>query len=113
MSPTTVARAQRVLTIEDCRAMALENNKQMQVSRVKQSIVENLRKSARTKYLPRVSAIGAYEFTSREISIPDDDPPRRLPCRLGQSIVLRHDRGSGSRLSLDGRSTHVLLPATG
>lgn len=69
ISPPLVTHAQRVLTLDECRAMALDNNKQMQVSRVKQRIAENLRKSARTKYLPRVSAIGAYEFTSREVSI--------------------------------------------
>jgi outer membrane protein TolC len=69
VSPTTQAYAQRVLTLDECRAMALENNKQMQVSRVKQSIAENQRKSARTKYLPRVSALGAYEYTSRGISL--------------------------------------------
>ena len=69
VSPTTQALAQRVLTLDECRAMALENNKQMQVSRVKQSIAENQRKSARTKYLPRVSALGAYEYTSRGISL--------------------------------------------
>ena len=69
VSPTTQAHAQRVLTLDECRAMALENNKQMQVSRVKQSIAENQRKSARTKSLPRVSALGAYEYTSRGISL--------------------------------------------
>ena len=69
VSPTTQAHAQRVLTLDECRTMALENNKQMQVSRVKQSIAENQRKSARTKYLPRVSALGAYEYTSRGISL--------------------------------------------
>ena len=69
VSSPTEALAQRVLTLDECRAMALENNKQMQVSRVKQSIAENQRKSARTKYLPRVSALGAYEYTSRGISL--------------------------------------------
>ena len=69
VSPTTQAHAQRVLTLDECRAMALENNKQMQVSRVKQSIAENQRKSARTKYLPRVSDLGAYEYTRRGISL--------------------------------------------
>ena len=78
ISPPLEARAQRVLTLDECRALALDNNKQMQVSRVKQSIAENLRKSARTKYLPHVSAIGAYEFTSREISILNDDQKKLL-----------------------------------
>ena len=44
--------AQRLLTLDSCRAMALRNNKQMGVAKVKQDVAENLRKSARTKYLP-------------------------------------------------------------
>ena len=50
--------AQRLLTLDSCRQMALRNNKQMSVAKVKQDVAENLRKSARTKYLPHVSAIG-------------------------------------------------------
>jgi outer membrane protein TolC len=49
--------------------MALRNNKQMSVSKVKQDVAANLRKSARTKYLPHVSAIGTYQYTSEPISI--------------------------------------------
>ena len=40
------AWAGQVLTLDDCRTMALNNNKQMQVSRVKQSIAANMRRSA-------------------------------------------------------------------
>jgi outer membrane protein TolC len=94
ISPSLEARAQRVLTLAECRAMALENNKQMQVSRVKQSIAENLRKSARTKYLPRVSAIGAYEFTSREISILNKDQ-KALLNNLGDVFSQAVDREVG------------------
>ena len=83
ISSPLAAHAQRILTLNECRALALDNNKQMQVSRVKQSIAENLRKSARTKYLPRVSAIGAYEFTSREVSILNKDQ-KELLSNLGE-----------------------------
>lgn len=62
-------KAQRMLTLDSCRTMALRNNKQMSISKLKQEVAANLRKSARTKYLPHVSAIGSYEFTSEEISI--------------------------------------------
>lgn len=82
VSPTTQAHAQRVLTLDECRALALDNNKQMQVSRVQQSIAENQRKSARTKYLPRVSALGAYEYTSRGISLLNKDQ-KALLSNLG------------------------------
>ena len=64
--------AQRLLTLDSCRAMALRNNKQLSVSKVKQDIAANIRKSARTKYLPHVSAIGTYEHTSEEVSILND-----------------------------------------
>ena len=99
ISPPLQARAQRVLTLDECRTMALENNKQMQVSRVKQSIAENLRNSARTKYLPRVSAIGAYEFTSREISILNNDQ-KALLNNLGELFTqaVSHEVG---KLPLD------------
>jgi len=66
------AGAQRVLSLDSCRQMALRNNKQLGVSKLKQDVAENLRKSARTKYLPHVSAIGAYEYTSEEVSILND-----------------------------------------
>jgi outer membrane protein TolC len=64
--------AQRVLSLDSCRQMALKNNKQLGISKLKQDVAENIRKSARTKYLPHVSAIGTYEFTSEEISILND-----------------------------------------
>ena len=66
-------KCQRVLTLDSCRAMALRNNKQMGVAKMKQEVSANLRKSARTKYLPHVSALGGYVWMSREISLLDND----------------------------------------
>ena len=66
-------KAQRLLTLDSCRAMALSNNKQMGVARMKQEVNAHLKKSARTKYLPHVSAIGGYVWMSKEISMLSDD----------------------------------------
>ena len=63
------AGAQRVLSLDSCRQMALLNNKQLGVSKLKQEVAANMRKAARTKYLPHVSAIGSYQYTSEPISI--------------------------------------------
>ena len=98
VSPTQ-AHAQRALTLDECRTLALDNNKQMQVSRVKQSIAENQRKSARTKYLPRVSALGAYEYTSRAISILNSDQ-KDLLNNVGEVFTSAIEREVG-RLPLD------------
>ena len=63
--------AQRLLTLDSCRAMALRNNKQMSVAKVKQD-------SARTKYLPHVNALGGYVWTSKEISMLSEEDKETL-----------------------------------
>lgn len=72
------ASAQRVLSLDSCRALALRNNKQLAVSEMKLDVAGNVRKSARTKYLPRVSAVGTYMYNSRELSILNDEQKSTL-----------------------------------
>ena len=83
--PLTIS-AQQVLTLDSCRAMALRNNKQMSISRTKQEVATNLRKSARTQYLPKVNAVGGYLWTSEEVSILNDDQKTAL-SNLGTNAV--------------------------
>ena len=63
----------RILSLDSCRVMALRNNKQMGLAKMKQEVNANLRKSARTKFLPQVNAIGGYEWMSKEVSILNDE----------------------------------------
>ena len=76
--PMTGEAQERILTLDSCRTMALMNNRQMGVARVKQEMNANLRKSARTKYLPQVNAIGGYEWMSKEVSILNDEQKSAL-----------------------------------
>ena len=80
------AEAQQMLTLDSCRAMALRNNKQMGISKLKQDIALNTRKALRTKYLPKVSAIGGYEFVSKEISLLNNDQKSALN-NMGSNLV--------------------------
>lgn len=64
--------AQTMLSLDSCRAMALRNNKQLNVAKLQQDVARNTRKSLRTKYLPKVDAIGGYQFISKEISLLND-----------------------------------------
>lgn len=61
--------AQQMLSLDSCRAMALRNNKQINIARLKKDVATNTRKAARTKYLPHIDVLGGYEFMSKEISI--------------------------------------------
>lgn len=80
------AEAQQLLTLDSCRSMALRNNKQMGISKLKQDIAANTRKALRTKYLPKVSAIGGYEFVSKEISLLNSEQKSALNG-LGSNLV--------------------------
>lgn len=83
--PLTLS-AQQVLTLDSCRAMALRNNKEMSMSRIKQEVATNLRKSARTQYLPQVNAVGGYLWSSKEVSLLNDDQKSALN-NLGTNTV--------------------------
>ncbi|MCR4852180.1 MAG: TolC family protein [Prevotella sp.] len=78
--------AQRVLSLDSCRAMALRNNKQVTVARLKQDVAMNTRRAARTKYLPKVDALGGYMLMSKEISILNEDQKTKLN-NLGTSMT--------------------------
>ena len=52
--------------------MALRNNKQLSVAKLKQEVALNTRKAAKTKYLPKVDLLGGYEWTSQEVSLLKD-----------------------------------------
>ncbi|MBR1411164.1 MAG: TolC family protein [Prevotella sp.] len=105
------AMAQRVLSLDSCRQMALRNNKQLGVSKLKQDVAENLRKSARTKYLPHVSAIGTYEFTSEEISILNDGQKAALGG-LGTNFATTMQQKLGPAISQLSPQTQQLIGQT-
>ena len=62
-----------VLTLEDCKQLALQNNHELAIQQAKQSIARDTKSTAKTLYLPKFDLTGAYMHTSREISILSDD----------------------------------------
>ena len=70
--------AQRVLSLDSCRTMALQGNKQLASTRLGQELARDVKKSARTHYLPKVDALGGYMYTSREISLLNDEQKSNL-----------------------------------
>jgi outer membrane protein TolC len=106
------ATAQQLLTLDSCRAMALRNNKQLSVSRVKQQVATNLRKSARTKYLPHISALGGYEWTSKEISLLSDDQKAAL-SHLGDGVAQKVGESATNTMGQISPSTWAALGLMG
>ena len=61
--------AQNVLSLAQCRELALQNNRQLKISKMTADVAENTHKAAKTKYLPRVDGLAGYQHFSREVSI--------------------------------------------
>lgn len=91
MTQTTMS--QTVLTLQECRDKALENNQQSKISREKLAAAEYDKKAAFANYLPMVSATGAYLHNSENISLVSDDQSAAL-TNLGTNMVT----SIGSRL---------------
>lgn len=68
----SAASAQQTLSLDSCRALAIRNNKQLSISRLKQEVARNTSKATKTKYLLKIDVLGGYEYTSREISLLSD-----------------------------------------
>jgi len=71
-------KAQQVLTLEECRQMAIESNKDLGQARTKVEMAGYDRKIARANYFPEISATGAYMYNNRNLALVND----------GQSAIL-------------------------
>lgn len=66
-----LVNAQRMLTLEECRNLAIRNNKELQISGEKIKMADNEKKAAFTKYFPQLSANGAYMWNQKDINLLD------------------------------------------
>lgn len=67
------ATAQQILNLDDCRKMAIENNKSLKVKKEQVAVAESMKKAALTQHLPHISARGAYFRNSDNISLLPED----------------------------------------
>lgn len=73
------AQAQTMeLSIEECRKLAIENNKELRIASEKEQAAYYRRKAAFTNYLPQISVAGAYMRTSDELSLLSDEQKTTL-----------------------------------
>lgn len=63
------ANAQQTLSLQECRDLALENNKHLSAARIQKDVANYNRKAAKTKYLPRLDGTAAYQHFDKEISL--------------------------------------------
>ena len=65
--------AAQTLSLDSCRALAIRNNKELRMSTLKQEAAHWQHKSVMTNYFPKISAVGTYQRTSKEVSLLNND----------------------------------------
>ena len=62
----------QVLTLEDCRQMAIQQSKELEQARTQVQMAAYDRKIALANYFPSISATGAYMYNNRDIALVSD-----------------------------------------
>lgn len=70
--------AQRTLSLDSCRALALANNKELRIAQEKINAAHYQKKAAFTNYLPKIDLMGAYIRTQKEISLLSDEQKQSI-----------------------------------
>ena len=70
--------AQRILSLDSCRTLALANNKELRIAKEKINAAHYQQKAAFTNYLPKIDLMGTYMRTQKEISLLSDDQKQSI-----------------------------------
>ena len=90
---TVQLSALRVLTLDECRNLALQNNKEQKIAEEEVNIAGYKKKAAFTKYLPDISLKGAYLRNQREMSLIGEDMYLPIGTRMPDgSFGFRQDQ---------------------
>ncbi len=73
LTASSVWSEQKVYTLEECRELALRNNKEQKIAREEVEKATYERKAARTKYFPDLNLRGAYVRSGDQLSLVSED----------------------------------------
>lgn len=114
-------KAQGIINLDSCRALALANNKDLLISNEKINAAHYQRKAAFTNYLPNFSATGGYMRNQKEFSLLNDAQKGALSGlgtnisgplqQTAQAIATAHPELAPLISSLGGSLGSTLIPA--
>ena len=92
-----ILQAQQRLTLEDCRQMAVNCNRELGQSAIEIEIASNDRGIARANYFPKVSARAAYLYNNQDINLIGDETSELL--RNGGTLIQGQISGKMNELT--------------
>jgi len=86
------AYGRETYTLEQCRQLAINNNKELKISSAKMKITGEDRNAARTKYFPQISANGMYMRNQKDIELVNYDDLTALSSLLPMLEPMLNDK---------------------
>ncbi len=82
------AGAQRVLTLDECRQMAVDNSNSLKTAKQKVEIAGYDRKIAAANYFPKITASGTYMYANKDLKFISDETTAEL---TNAGTILQND----------------------
>jgi len=92
---TSTISAQQFLTLEQCRQLAIENNKSLKIASEQERIAYYEKKDALTKFFPEISFVGGYMHNQKNLYL---IPSSAIPSSINLPIELP---GIGNSIPID------------
>lgn len=73
LSVVVQAQDNKCLTLDECRSMAIANNKGLEQARISKDMAHYDRAIARANYFPNINAAGTYMYSTMEVNLIDRD----------------------------------------
>jgi outer membrane protein TolC len=86
--PVGITYSQQVLTLDACRSLAMQNNKELQIAERQTKVAEYEKKAAFTKYFPQLSASGTYLRNEKNILLLESGALGSLSALLPNNLFL-------------------------
>lgn len=81
--PAYPAKAQQMLSLEECRQLAIDNNKSLKIASEQERIAYYEKKDALTKFFPEISFLGGYMRNEKNLHlIPSSAIPAEIPLPI-------------------------------
>lgn len=110
-APTHLFAGQEYLTLDDCRTLALQHNKTLQMAALELQKTGYERQVARSNYLPKFDFVGTYQFTSKSIDLLSDEQKTKLE-NLGTTTMGQMQAGlaqSGMKEDMQQLATQIIM----
>ena len=72
------ANAQQVLTLDECKQMAVDNSNSLKTAEQKVKIADYDRKIAAANFFPKITATGTYMYNTEDIKLISDETSQQL-----------------------------------